>query len=259
YVSDGFGGTAGTGHVYSDNGYNHGYDLSNLKDASGNDRVRFPDLVTPVTISGVSYTSHMAYLSANSLHISGPLTLNPTETSSASNSYGRISVDGSTGRLTISGIVYVDGDLVLDKANGNKSYKETFTYSGRGTLAATGSIYVHSNLLPVSSFPDPDAIGLCARHRLELATGGGDSQLTMAGAFYAQEKVVSQKQNEIGGTFVSSYFEMSNVPHMFQVPKLAYWDAVLQKYPYLPPGLPGAEPILAVNMQVGASQEVAPQ
>jgi hypothetical protein len=275
YVSDGFGGTAGTAHVYSDNGYSHGYDLNNLKDANGNYRVRFPDVVSPVTIDGVNYDSHMAYLSQKGLHILGTgnpptLDLKPTQSFSASDASGdnSISVDGNSGTLTIKGIVYVEGDLVLDKDNGNKSYKETFKYSGRGTLVAApshndpttgGNIYVHSNLLPSSCFPDPDAIGLCARHRLELATGGGDSQLTLAGAFYAQEKVVSGKQNEIGGTFVSSYFEMTNVPHMFQVPKLAYWDPVLAKYPYLPPGLPGAAPILAVQMQVGSAAEVAPQ
>jgi hypothetical protein len=266
YVSDGFGGTAGTGHVYSDNGSSHDYDLKNLKDAYGNDRVRFPDVLTPTTIDGVNYTDHMAYLSQNGLHIPGTgnpptVTLSPTVTFSASDASGNnsISVDGNTGMLTIKGIVYIEGDLVLDKDNGHASYKETYRYSGRGTLAATGSIYVHSNLLPVSGFPDLDAIGLCARRRIELATGGGDSQLTMAGAFYAQEKIVSQKQNEIGGTFVSSYYEMSNVPHLYQVPKLAYWDAAQAKYPYLPPGLPGSVPIRAVEMKVGSAQEVAPQ
>jgi hypothetical protein len=264
YVSDGFGGTAGTGHVYSDNGHAHDYDLKNLKDEAGNDRIRFPDVITPTTIENVSYNSHMDYLSQHSLHLDTQgnpptVTLKPTESFSASNSYGSISVDGNTGRLTISGIVYIEGDLVLDKDHGNASYKETFTYSGRGTLAATGSIYVNSNLLPVSCFPDPDAIGLCARRRIELANDGGDAQLKMAGAFYAQEKVVTGKQTEIGGTLVASYYELSNVPHIFQVPKLAYWDSVLQKYPYLPPGLPGAAPILAVDMEVGAAQEVAPQ
>jgi hypothetical protein len=70
---------------------------------------------------------------------------------------------------------------------------------------------------------------------------------------------VSAKQNEIGGTFVASYYEMSNVPHLYQAPKLAYWDAVTGTYPYLPPGLPGSERICAVEMKVGSAQEVAPQ
>jgi hypothetical protein len=90
---------------------------------------------------------------------------------------------------------------------------------------------------------------MVARRRLELATGGGDAQLKMVGAFYAQEQIVSQKQNEIAGTFVSSYFSMQNVPHMYQVPELAQ---------NLPPGMPGSEPIWIVTTQVNSWKEIAP-
>ena len=81
-----------------------------------------------------------------------------------------------------------------------------------------------------------------------MATSG-DSQLTMAGAFYAQEQVVSQKQNELAGTFVSSYYSMQNVPHMYQVPTLT---------DNLPPGMPGATPLWIVTTRVISWREIAP-
>jgi len=52
------------------------------------------------------------------------------------------------------------------------------------------------------------------------------------GAFYAQNKIVSTKQNQIAGTFVSDIFDMGiNDPKIFQVPGLEN---------NLPPGMPGA-------------------
>jgi len=52
------------------------------------------------------------------------------------------------------------------------------------------------------------------------------------GAFYAQNKIASAKQNQIAGTFVSDNFDMgTNVPKIFQVPGLEN---------NLPPGMPGA-------------------
>jgi hypothetical protein len=115
-------------------------------------------------------------------------------------------------------------------------------------LVSTGNISVHTNLLSTGTFPTSDVIGMVARHQLNLATGSGDSQLTMMGAFYAQEQVQSQKQNEIAGTFVSSYFSMQNVPHMYQIPALAA---------NLPPGMPGSNPIWIVTTQVNSWTEIA--
>jgi hypothetical protein len=241
FVNDGYGGNQGASQVYSDNGTTKHYDLGDL--------VQFPDLVSPTTVDGTDYPGgHMDYLSAKGLHITGPLNLEPGVTYSAGpDAAGNsISVD-SSGNITIHGIVYVTGDINLNR--GQTGNDDTFHYSGRGTLAATGNVFVHTNVVPTSGFPQPNAMGLIARHRMELATGGGDSHIQLSGAFYAQEQVVSAKQNEIGGTFVASYFSMTNVPHMYQVPALAK---------NLPPGMPGATPIIIVSLQVNSSREIAP-
>jgi hypothetical protein len=241
YVSDGWTGNSGTTNVYSDNGTSHGYDLG--------DFVSFPDLMSPETIGGVNYANHMAYLADSGLVISGTLNLTAGTPYSITDGFGdSLSVDAS-GNMSISGIVYVNGDINLNRGSGSVS---TFTYStgpAGATLVASGNISVHVNVLPQNTFPTSSVLGMIAQHQMQLATGSGDSQLQMMGAFYAQEQVVSQKQNEICGSFVSSYFSMQNVPHMYQVPALAT---------HLPPGMPGANPIWIVTTNVNSWHELAP-
>jgi hypothetical protein len=81
---------------------------------------------------------------------------------------------------------------------------------------------------------------------IALATGGGDSQLNMIGAFYAEDEIISGKQNEIAGSFVSNYFNMgSQVPKLYQVPSLAT---------NLPPGMIGGENVykmVTINWREG--------
>jgi hypothetical protein len=241
YVSDGYTGNSGTVNAYSDNGTTNGYDLGNF--------VSFPDLMSPETVGGVNYANHMAYLADSGLVINGPLNLTAGTPYSITDGFGdSLSVDAS-GNMSISGIVYVNGDINLNRGSGSVS---TFTYStgpAGATLVASGNISVHTNVLPQGTFPTTNVLGMIAQHQMQLATGSGDSQLQMMGAFYAQEQVVSQKQNEICGTFVSSYYSMQNVPHMYQVPALAS---------HLPPGMPGSDPIWIVTTKLNSWHELAP-
>jgi hypothetical protein len=239
YVSDGFGGSAGADHVYSDNGARRKYDLE--------EAVSFPTLTAPTTQNGIPYASYMDYLQTAGMTISGGLTLTPGVP------YGPVS-DGRgnslrvdiLGNITIQGIVYVTGDIRFTRAGGNK----TMRYSGRGTMVSTGSTYISTDLTPITpTFPVNHTFGVISRHNIELATQGGDSQLTLTGAFYAQEQIISQKQNELAGTFVSSYYNMQNVPHMYQVPVLP---------DYLPPGMPGSGRIWVHSLRVDSWREVAP-
>ena len=104
-------------------------------------------------------------------------------------------------------------------------------------------------IVPKTNFPRNDALGLVAGQTINLATGSGDSQLTMALAMYAQYRVTSKKQSEIAGTIVSSYYEMSNVPKIYQAPELV---------DYLPPGMPGSDPIYIATLSVDSWQEMSP-
>ncbi|GAB4344133.1 MAG: hypothetical protein Kow0099_23270 [Candidatus Abyssubacteria bacterium] len=142
--------------------------------------------------------------------------------------------------LTISGMVNIQGDLVI----GEKGSTTDLKYSGTGTIyvsgsgSAAGDIMVHSDVLPVTQFPEVDVLGLVAKNKITLA-GPGDANLMLAGAFFGQNEIISTKQNQIAGTFVTQYFDMgTNVPKIYQVPLLA---------DNLPPGLPGANPIWVVT------------
>lgn len=234
YVSDGFGGNAGTSSVYSDNGFSNGYDL-------GDGVVRMPLIdYGSYTKNGVTYANYLEYLRAHATVVSGDVSFLKGTAKTISGPNGSVVLDAD-GNMTISGIVFVDGNITL----GPK--QKRILYSGSGTLVTPYSVYIHCDVLPMTRFATTDALGLVAADRIELATGGGDAQLTMALAMYAQHKIVSVKQNEIAGTMVSSYYEMSNVPKIYQVPDLAN---------NLPPGMPGGDPIWIVSLDVESWQEI---
>ena len=233
YVSDGFGGNKGTAGVFSDNGYTHGYDL-------GEGLVKMPliDFGT-YTAGGQTYSTYLEYLRLNATVVPGDLTLTKGVATTISGPNGSLQLDAA-GNMTVSGIVYVAGNLSFGPS------KARIIYEGSGTIVTPQSAFIHCDLLPKTNFPRNDALGLIARDRIELATGGGDAQLSMALAMYAQHRIISSKQNEIAGTMVASYYSMSQVPKLYQVPELA---------DHLPPGLPGSDPIYIVSIATESWKE----
>lgn len=248
YVNDGWAGNQGANNVFSDNGSNQQYDLG--------DMVRFP-LITgigaePYTYQGTVYPTFKDYLDANSLTV--PITqLNnsvPAFTygpDSKGNSIQWVPGSGSNpGVLRVTGIIKIPNDVTV----GLKS--SPIRYTGRGTLYSTGTINIRGNLLPAAgqTFPTTAALGFVAVHDINLATGNGDSQLKMIGAFYAQGTIRSAKQNQIAGTFVATYYDMgTNVPNIYQVPALKN---------NLPPGMPGGDPILVIKRQTWRERSATP-
>ncbi len=221
FVTHGFGGSQGTSSVYSDNGWSNGYDLGDV--------VNFPHLSDPYP----GYASYQDYLQANALVISDPTALsnlaNITPTSSTfsySGPNGSISKDAS-GNLTISGIVYIDGgELNMNKAGSNK----TITYTGTGSILATGNVNINVDLVTSgnSSFPD-NIIGIMTPGDI----GFNEAGIDVMGLFYAENQIVVQKQTDVVGTLVSNYFNMgTNVPSVFQVPETLN---------HLPPGMIGQD------------------
>jgi hypothetical protein len=223
YVNDGYGGNAGTANVYADNGTSEAYDLPD-------GAIGFPSL----NDSSNGYANHKAYLAANALVISGDIVLTPgVAYTSPASPYGSLHIDAS-GNMTISGIVMVTGNVTISPGSG--ALKNTpVQYDGRGTLVAQGSMYVNTSVLSKDAFPTNDVAGFLSYHNLELATGSGASQLTIMGAFFAQNQIINQKQNNIAGAMVSNYFSMTNVPSIWQVPALV---------DNLPPGMPGGATIV---------------
>jgi hypothetical protein len=154
--------------------------------------------------------------------------------------------------LRVIGMVQFDGDVAIGEKN------QTILYAGNGTMyaagvagsvtidspeadapAGSGNMDIHCNLLSAGTFPTASVMGLMAKNDIGLANGPGDSELFMAGAFFAGHKITSAKQNEILGSFVCNYFDMgTNIPKIYQVPALK---------DNLPPGLIGSQPIWVVT------------
>ncbi len=221
YVTDGYGGNKGSSNIYSDNGHSQGYDLG--------DRITFPSLLDPYTNpnTGLSYATYAAYLRSRAMVV--PITKLDSSIASFTMTDGVNSMtwNAVAKTVTINGIVRLTGSLDLAKKN------EALSYQGRGTFFVEGDIRVHCSVLPINTFPTTDALGCIAGRDIEFATGSGESQLSGAGAWYAQRKIVSAKQNQFAGTYVANYFDMgTNVPNIYQVPLLSR---------NLPPGMPGAD------------------
>jgi Tfp pilus assembly protein PilX len=238
FVSDGFGGNAGAAGVHSDNGPKMKYDL-------GDGLVTFPTLTAPTVKSGVNYPTYMDYLRTSGLNINANVTLEPgTSYGPVYDAKGNYLYVDTNGNMVIRGIVYVNGNINIQRDGGNRDMR----YVGRGTLVSTGSVSIGSSLVPSSStFPINHALGVISRHDINLGTDGGSAQLELAGAYYAQERITSAKQNELLGTFVTSYFSMANVPRMYQVPVLP---------DYLPPGMPGSGRIWVKTVRIDSWRQI---
>ncbi|MCC6444910.1 MAG: prepilin-type N-terminal cleavage/methylation domain-containing protein [Armatimonadetes bacterium] len=223
YVNDGYGGNQGATSVYSDNGTGEKHDLG--------DMIQVPSLYSEYDdpVAGTHYTQYIDYLRNHSYTVTLPKLDDTIASFTAGDTTNNITWNQATRTLTINGIVRINGDLDLARKN------NPVNYQGNGTFFAEGDIRIHGNFLPKTTFPTTDVVGLIAREQMGLATGSGESQIYMAGAFYAEQKIVSAKQNQIAGIFVSSYFDMgTNVPNIYQVPTLA---------DHLPSGMPDKDAI----------------
>lgn len=241
YVTDGFDGGYSEGprqNVFSDNGMENGYDLGGVA-------IVFPSLDDPYE----GYLTYFDYLKDeyedNALKVTGISEI------SADTPYFEYGVVGSNyikwvpgtgpdpGILTIEGIIWVDnpGGLVIGESGGTiifdgKGTLVSATYDEEGEPATYADISIHSHLLSNGIFPTGDSLGLISDGDINIATGGGDANLNIMGAFYAENKITMAKQTELVGTFVSNYIDMgSHVPSIYQVPELIN---------NIPPGMPGA-------------------
>lgn len=237
YVSDGFTGSRGSSGVFSDNGTSNAYDVEALG-------IEFPEIsgigADPYTADdGSVWPTHDAFLQARSLTV--PVTTITAATDSFTygpDAYGNaiMFTKGDPGQLYVQGVIRINGDLQLGS-------KDTIRFSGSGTFFTEGNIRIDGNVLPGSgtTFPTSARIGFLAKRNIMLATGNGSSQLSLAGAFYAQGSIQSAKQNEVLGTFVANYFDLgTNVPSIYQVPSLPQ---------NMPPAMPGNKSIVSLRLR----------
>jgi len=229
YVTHGFGGSQGIANVHSDNGWSNAYDLG--------DAVEFPSLSDPSpqdpTKSVQEYIKSVAYI-PTAVEEALLANITPASNFSIGNANGSISFDGA-GNMTVNGVIYLDNgvSLNMNKTGSNK----TITYTGNGSIFATGNIAVNTDLITSGNASFPNSIvGLMTPNAISMNEAGID----VMGLFYAETQVTVQKQTDVVGTIVSNYFDMgTNVPSIFQVPETAN---------NLPPGMISGTPIYVMRI-----------
>lgn len=246
-----FGGNQGASNVYSDNGAEEAYYFGEMFEFPDLYEDDYIDVTTGETVEipysgGELYKYDGYYNSGNTLKITDISSISSdTESFWYPDPENEVPPDPinlplvgdyiywhkEESKLYIQGIIVIE-ESIEDFTIGDKG--NPIEYVGVGTIVSKGDISIHSDLLAkgLEKFPRLNALGLVAYNDINIATGPGDSQLEMMGAFYAEDKITSAKQNQMAGTFVSDYFDMGiNVPSIYQVPGLE---------DYLPPGMPGA-------------------
>ncbi|MFH1359534.1 MAG: hypothetical protein ABIJ41_00660 [Candidatus Omnitrophota bacterium] len=217
YVTDGFGGTAGTDNVHSD--VLSSYDLGNS--------IEFPSLSDPYE----GYATFEDYFKANALIVSSQADLDEladiTEGSNftISGVNGSISMDGN-GNMVISGQIYINGgDFNFTEEN------DSIIYTGKGAVYVTGDVLINSDLVTpdYKTFPQ-NILGVMTPNNITMGVG---SQIDVMGMFYAENMITMQKQTDLMGSIVANYFDLgSQNPAIYQVP------AAMSN---LPPGLIGQD------------------
>jgi len=244
-------------NVFSDNGFNEGYDLGTrvelpLLDHDWRDYFTGATVVNPST--GVNYT-HEEYF--NEVLLTGPAINGNVTIRQNQNFYYNATrpndpnpanrqpdddylfYNASNQLLEMNGQITINGNLHMDRGQGNQ---RTINYTGKAAILVYGDAQLDVNLLAqnadgttANAYP-ANVFGIMASNNL---TVGSNAQLTLMGAFYAQNTVRSMRQTTVIGSFVGSYFDMgTNVPSIYQVPSLA---------DNLPLGMIGAYPVLVFN------------
>jgi hypothetical protein len=229
FYADGSVTLTGSAAIYSDNSGE--YDIK--------EDIPFPLLSDPyVDSTGTPWPTHRDFLNTRSLSIPVNEISDNTPAFSLSDALGNsIQWNPGTGILDIQGIIRVSGTLQIGR-NGVTSRVE---YSGTGTIYATNDLDIRWSVMPVGDYLNTAAplthnLGLIADNNVAIATAGSATWVKVMAAIYGEDEISVAKQTRIAGALVSEYFDMgNNVPQVWQVPKIAV---------NLPPGMPGADPLL---------------
>jgi len=216
YVTDGYGGGAGVGNIYSDNGTESAYDLEDI--------VQFPRLDDPYTDPKTDtyyptyqkYLWSIAYVVKDTAGLTVLSNITPNSTFTIGDTTNYISMDGA-GNLTINGVIYIDscGDLNMNIAQANK----TITYTGKGDILVTGNVNINVNLLTPdspNSFPT-NILGVMTPNNITFSA----ADINVMGVFLGEDTLTVEKQTNFVGSIMSNYLILQQTPHIYQVPVLA--------------------------------------
>ena len=206
----------------------------------------FPSLSDPYTDpdTGVYYPTYAAWLDANSFHpiTGGDLVI---DDQTASFSYidpggkGTIEWDADTQRLTVDGIVKINGRVEIGgkkkKKGESSSSLTTVEYDGDGVIYATDDVKIFTDLYPAGDYlrdgPDPDTeidgnLGLITPRDIEIGSSGGGtpaSDLRIMAALYAERKIRINGSVNIAGAAATGELDLRSGSslNLWQVPLLS--------------------------------------
>ena len=200
-----------------------------LQDSSNS--ISLPDTVTEISSNVPSF-----WHDASGYHPGPPPEPPPGDPEWSPSGPNYIVWDQTSGLLTIGGIVNIPVDeLKLGEKN------TTIEYNGSGIIVVaerdpdpesetgiSGAIRVHGHLLAQGQYVEGNPeVGGFPNHVLGLITndlhiaGPGETHSLITGAFFAENVIRSDMQNEIAGTFICRRFDIGNqVPRLYQVPAL---------------------------------------
>jgi hypothetical protein len=131
--------------------------------------------------------------------------------------------------LHINGTVFVDGDVTFGGPD--------IFYEGKGTIVATGNIYINSKLKPVNgTFPNINILGVATPASITMNTQNDPSSSftspDVALAAYSTVNTTIEKDIQYRGSLVSGLLTFKNNPDL-------YTDGLLSQH--LPPNMPGSD------------------
>jgi Tfp pilus assembly protein PilX len=218
--------------------------------------VTFPSLSDSYTdsVSGSSYGSYSAYLNTIAYAPFGGADLE-IDQGTASFSYtdpggnGSISWDAGSGLLTVSGIIRINGDVVLGDGNGGLG---AVKYAGSGILWAQDDIRVYDDLYPDGQYlqdgPDADSsidgnLGLMTANEIRLDAGAASGNLQVFATLFAEGQLDVRSRTNIAGSVITNHIDISgfNRLNVWYVPGLAAGA---------PAGMPGGGGVPTIGVRM---------
>jgi len=195
------------------------------------DSIDFPALSDPYVdpISGASYSTHTAFLDAESLALPYARIDQDTPPFDYSDGNGnRVAWDPSTATLSLEGMIKRAGDLDIEYT---ANQRNAIYYEGTGTIYASDKMRVSADLIPSGMYVDADSLGLIAGDDLEIvAKANGDVPRIMAAAYAEDVRIVAGAH--LAGSLVAGELEfLGSAGTIAHVPKLSLSP---------PPGMPGS-------------------
>jgi hypothetical protein len=176
-----------------------------------------PDLNMPVingdNIEGQKNDAHLV--------INQPLMLNKNVASAewgSATGPGHLKwTGGNSPKLEVKGKIYVEGLVRLGGTGNEKT--DDIEFAGKGTMVANGFIQIHSPLVPKTSFPDVDIVGLVSPYQVTIENLGPSDKVYAS--LYGYEKIYFDKPMEFFGSLMTKELDIKSNPKLHMHPDVA--------------------------------------